>query len=139
MITFTWAPSYSVGIAEIDEQHQYFFSIANDIIKLADKKDSSKDELFTLLGKLGDYAMYHLSTEEEYFTKFEYPDVAPHIEAHNRFRTEIKKYLVDVREADVDVRGLAMKAALFSNDWLSGHILTMDKLYTKFFNEHGLV
>ena len=138
MEKFNWSSDYGVGVAEIDEQHKYFFNIANELIDLADRDETSKEELFTLLGKLGDYALYHLGTEEEYFDKFEYPDTAPHRAAHDNYRETIKRYLSDIRDENADVPGIAKKAALYSSGWLAGHIIGMDQMYSTFFNEHGL-
>lgn len=139
MEKFNWTDGYSVGVEEIDTQHKHFFEIANDLVALADSEAPEKDHLFALLGKLGNYALYHMSTEEEYFEKYDYPDVAPHIAAHDTYREVIKQYLSDIRADDADVPTLAKKAALYSSSWLASHITGMDQQYSRFFNEHGLV
>lgn len=138
MEKFNWTDAYSVHVEEIDEQHRHFFEIANELIGLAENDPADKEHLFALLGKLGNYALYHLSTEEEYFEKYDYPDVAPHIAAHESYRTAIKQYLEDVRAEDADVPALAKKAAFYSSSWLAEHITGMDQRYSAFFNERGL-
>lgn len=36
MQKYIWTEKYSVGVSEIDEQHQHFFAIANEIIEIAE-------------------------------------------------------------------------------------------------------
>ena len=138
MKKFIWTLEYSVGIESIDEQHQHFFDIANKILELADSKDSDGRELFESLEELGNYAFYHLKTEEDYFDKFKYPDAAEHIAEHDKFRDQIKKYFDTIKEEGIDMNKIGKDAAIFSGNWLYHHILLVDKKYTKFFIEKGL-
>ena len=135
---FTWTDEYSVGIKLIDDQHQHFFEIANSIIELADREGISKDELIFSLGELGNYALYHFSNEEGYFDKFEYEEAPQHIAVHNQYREKIKEYLNRVQTEGQGIEELAREIASYSNDWLSSHILSVDKKYTKFLKDHGV-
>ncbi len=137
MNKFIWTEEYSVGIKTIDEQHRRFFEIANSIIDLGEK-NVSKEELLAALGQLGDYALYHLGTEEKYFDEFHYSEAARHVAIHNQYREKIKNYLDATRNEKANIKELAKEIASYSGDWLSHHILIMDKQYTKFFIEHGL-
>ncbi len=140
MEKFIWNNDYSVGVALIDEQHQHFFEIANEIIDLADKKETGKEALFAYLGELGDYSLYHLGTEEKFFDEFKYENAPQHKVAHDAFRVTIKEHLDAAQNAttDDDIMRLSEVAAAFTGDWLKNHILVMDKQYTAFFHEHGL-
>lgn len=135
---FIWTDEYGVGIQLIDEQHKHFFEIVNKIFGLADNESSAKEELSALLDELGNYALYHLGTEEEYFSSYKYPDAVLHIDSHNKYRDVIKEYQDRVRSGKEDVKKIVEEVASYSGDWLSHHILEVDKKYTKFFNEHGL-
>ncbi|HQA96069.1 MAG TPA: bacteriohemerythrin [Candidatus Colwellbacteria bacterium] len=137
MAKFVWTEEYSVGIPSIDEQHRHFFDIANRVTDLAEKENVSREELTTNLGELGNYAFYHFSTEEGYFSKFNYEGAAIHISAHNNYRRQMEDYLGRVR-GENDLKSLAVVVANFSGNWLLGHILEMDKKYTVFFQESGI-
>jgi hemerythrin len=137
MNKFIWTEKYSVGVKTIDEQHKRFFEIANSIVDL-EEKDASREELLAALGQLGDYALYHLNTEEKYFDELHYADAERHVAIHNQYREKIKDYFEKARNEKTDIKELAKEIASYSNDWLSYHILIMDKQYTKFFIEHGL-
>lgn len=135
---FIWTDEYGVGVQLIDEQHKHFFEIVNKIFDLADNESSTKEELSAFLDELGNYALYHLGTEEEYFNTLKYPDAALHIDSHNKYRDAIKEYQDRVMGEKADVKKIVEEVAAYSGDWLAHHILEVDKKYTKFFNEHGL-
>lgn len=135
---FVWTEKYSVGVKMIDEQHKEFFGIANDLIDLAAGNSFSREEAAAHLGRLGDYALYHLGTEEEYFSKFHYPEAPIHVASHNMFRNEIVGLMNEARAEDTDLGKLSEKAAEFAIKWLSEHILVIDKKYTECFHQHGL-
>ena len=138
MEQFTWTTKYSVGIRSIDEQHQHFFEIANSLVKVALNDASAKEEILALINNLGDYAFYHLKTEENYFDKFKYPDATEHIAEHDKYRDQIKIYLDLIRDGEADIKKIGKEAAIFSGNWLYHHILLVDTKYTKFFIEKGL-
>jgi len=98
----------------------------------------TKEEVFSALEELGNYAFYHLSTEEGYFAKFGYEAAPLHVESHNEYREAISKYFEDIRKEKADVKKMAEEIAYYSSSWLSQHILVMDKQYTKFFKEKGI-
>lgn len=138
MEKFIWKEENSVGVKEIDEQHKHFFEITNGIIGLTTKENLTKEEVIKSLQELGDYAFYHLSTEESYFDKFKYQDAPLHINAHNEYREAVNEYFVKMNSQNVDIKKLAEEMSAYSGNWLLAHITVVDKQYTKFFNEHGL-
>ena len=140
MDKFVWTDDYSVGIALIDEQHKRFFEIANEVLDLSSKKDVKREALLIYLEELGNYAFYHLGTEEKFFDEFKYEGALRHKAAHDAFRKIVKENLDSVRSAviDADIVRLSEDIASFTSDWLKNHIIIMDKQYAVFFQEHGL-
>lgn len=135
---FVWTEKYSVNVKSIDEQHQHFIDIINDLNDLKNKKDLTKEDALIKVIQLGDYAFYHLDTEEELFKKTGYKDAPLHIEAHNQFRAKSKELILQVRESNEDIKKIIENCALFAGNWLLDHILVMDKEYSNWFNEHGI-
>ncbi|MEK7624694.1 MAG: bacteriohemerythrin [Patescibacteria group bacterium] len=134
---FNWTEEYSVDVSLIDEQHKHFFQIANSIIDLTENENPKKEPLMFLAGELADYAFYHLGIEESYFDKFNYKEAPYHKTEHDNYRNKIKNYLNEVRNETTNLREITKELAVFSNDWLTHHILLVDKRYTLFFREHG--
>lgn len=138
MSKYIWTEKYSVGVAEIDKQHQHFFEIANDVMEIAEKKDVPLGGLLFKVTNLSNYAVYHLLTEENIFARYHYPDSMEHIAAHDAYREKMKGFVVDVEKAGVDTQNLALKIAEFAGDWLMNHILVMDKKYEAFMRGNGI-
>ncbi|MEK7110562.1 MAG: bacteriohemerythrin [Patescibacteria group bacterium] len=138
MKRFIWDGTCSVGVESIDEQHRYFFEIANKILDLAEKETIAREDVLILLGELGDYAFYHLGTEEKYFGEFGYEDAPAHIAAHNEYRKTVEHYLEETKGEKADAKKLAVEMASYSGEWLMRHIMVMDKKYTAVFHSHGL-
>jgi hemerythrin-like metal-binding protein len=135
---FVWTPEYSVDVKEIDEQHKEFFNIINVLLEASESDSISKEMLLMKIGLLGNYAAYHLGTEESLFDQFKYDGAVKHIEAHNMFRVKIKELITKAETESVNQKEIIQEAANFAGDWLLNHILIVDKQYSKFFNEHGL-
>ncbi|TSC51938.1 MAG: hemerythrin [Parcubacteria group bacterium LiPW_41] len=134
-----WKPEYSVGIKLIDEQHQNFFRIVNNIFGLVEGKQESHDNLKKAIFDLSDYALYHLTTEEEYFEKFDYPDSIHHKEIHDLFRKKMMVYVQAIQNDVHSDKNLVVEVVGFAGNWLADHILRMDKKYTETFRLHGLI
>jgi hemerythrin-like metal-binding protein len=136
---FTWTDTYSVHIKEIDEQHQHFFELVNeidDIVKTQQAGD--RDVLMRKVEELGDYAFYHLSTEEQLFKKYGYPEARVHIDFHNLYRDKMADFITEVHNPTANLFSLAGELSDFSGSWLKNHIITVDQKYSAFFKEHGV-
>src|SRR3989344_4665653 len=134
MALLNWVEDYSVGVKEFDEQHKKMFVIINN---LYDAMHASviDDELREFINELVSYANYHFSTEEKYFAEFDYPEKEAHIKAHDFYRAKVSEF---VKEFEEHKKFLSFEILDFLEDWWLGHVITVDKKYTSFFNAHGL-
>lgn len=137
---FAWDKKYSVGVKAIDEQHQHFFEIINNIYGLLEDRETDKDALRLIITELSDYALYHFATEERYFKKFGYRKVQAHVRQHDVFRKKIKdfKNKAKTTQTAADLEQLTEKVAEFAVSWMCRHILVVDKQYSALFTERGL-
>ncbi len=129
-----WDQKYSVNVKEIDAQHQRLFELINNLYD-AMKKGEGKDVLPKIIEELANYTVYHFSTEEKYFDKFNYPETEAHKIQHKNFVdkvTEFKKGYDNLQVA------LTVDVISFLQDWLINHISGSDKKYSAFFNQNGL-
>ncbi len=136
---FIWSSEYSVNIPGIDEQHKEFLNIVNDLLKLVGDTPFIDQEAEFLCERLGNYALYHLSTEEYLFAKTGYTESAEHILSHNLFREKVKYFEDKIKDKNKDKKEVVKEMAEFSGDWLIHHILIMDKKYSRLFNEKGIL
>jgi len=129
----TWTPELSVHVREIDEQHQKFIGLLNDLTASIDH-DGGKSAADEHLGALEDYALLHFATEEKYFEKFGYPGAQEHVEEHRRMLDQLRGYRRDLERGE-DVIGVMFA---FAANWLVDHLRKMDMKYGQWFNDHGL-
>lgn len=134
MAAIEWDESLSVNVAEIDEQHQRFISIANE---LSDSLRQNKGSNFTgkIIDDLLDYAEVHFKTEEKYFEQFNYPDADNHKNEHGSFIDSVSAIKARL-EGGEGVMSLEM--VRFVSTWVLTHIRTSDKDYSRFLNDNGV-
>jgi hemerythrin len=138
MEKYSWVERYSVGVREIDKQHQRFFEMANDIIKLTGQDDVSANDLMSKISELSNYARYHFTTEENIFKKYSYLDMKEHIEAHQVYWDKMDQFVLDAKTAGGNAKKVALEVAEFAGSWLVNHIMEMDQKYIIFMHQNGL-
>ena len=129
-----WTPEMSVGVALIDRQHQEFVGLINE---LAESTKTGRAQVTTglVLMKLDSYARYHFSTEEEYFAVFNFEGAEEHILAHRQLSKRLTDFIDRFYNRNETI---TEDLAVFLMEWLENHLKTMDRKYTRCFNEHGL-
>ncbi|MCP4877763.1 MAG: hemerythrin family protein [Gammaproteobacteria bacterium] len=104
-----------------DTQHQALFELIDKI-----KEVPFDPEVLTRL-KL--YAEHHFVLEEAYMRILDYPEATDHIEAHDRFREELKAML----ETDPTMhQALQVSLSDFLYKWLDLHVFGIDKKLEEF-------
>lgn len=129
---------YVIGIPELDEQHETFFTMLDNIADVAPDlykplDDDEADALIDVIGELREYALLHFRTEEGWMREVEYPGLDKQKQAHNRFITDVIRM-----EAEL-LNGTAMpaiKVRNFMHDWYRDHILGLDKPFGEFYSKN---
>lgn len=129
----SWDDSFSVGVREIDVQHQKLIGMINIFYEHVGKE--SGQAFRTLLDSLVEYTDYHFSTEERYFDRYAYPDAGSHGEMHKQFIEKVSDVRNRLGQGKFVV---SLEITSYLKDWLTHHIKVTDKAYSKFFNDHGL-
>lgn len=129
-----WSDEYSVGVEEIDKQHQHLFMIINDLLDVINTR-ANINQLKGIINSLVEYKIFHFETEEKYFREFNYEETEDHIIKHREFnkgletlKSKYPDYTAEFAFALVD----------FLEDWLVNHLMLVDQKYRKCFNDHGL-
>ncbi len=133
-MALVWNESYSVHVKQIDLQHQHFLGILNSLYD-AIYASITKEKIEGILEELEKYSQYHFETEEKYFKEFQYSDSEIHIQKHQEFREKIAA--LRTKYAD-DSLALSVDLVDYLENWLVGHVATMDQKYVTCFTEHGL-
>ncbi|MEF2229574.1 MAG: hemerythrin family protein [Pseudodesulfovibrio sp.] len=125
---------YLIGIPELDDQHQTFFTMLDRIAEVAPDlcrplEEAEADALVDIIGELREYALLHFRTEEGCMKEADYPGLDEQKKDHNRFITAV------IRMEGEILNGMAVppiKARNFMHDWCRDHILNMDKRFGEF-------
>ncbi len=128
MEKITWLPSYEVGIAVIDGQHQKIISVINKFIDGGTVIAVDSEVLSQLLSELTSYADEHFSTEEDFFVACGYSGAANHIHEHKRYRLKIASLCKDVM---YHKENAPVELLNFLSTWWVEHILKEDLDYKK--------
>ena len=144
MVFFEWDPSFSVGIAEIDQQHKKivdFINQLNELILPAGKQDALRSKMKELsaqasvIAEMVEYSSNHFSIEEKFMRQYTYPDYEKHKKEHDYFIAKVQTFKSDF---DKGKGALSNEVMQFLKMWLRNHILKTDKEYEPFFRAKGL-
>ncbi|MBL4613491.1 MAG: hemerythrin family protein [Magnetovibrio sp.] len=120
-----WKPEYSVGIEEIDRQHQGLI----ELINLLSRDEISTGLMARMFDELEAYTKEHFTTEERLLKTAGFDDLKAHRKEHKAF----EQWLSAVRQTyGVGVTSpalLAQSVNAFLRDWLVNHILSSDMAY----------
>ena len=134
MAIFQWDASYSVKVAEIDEQHKKIVGMINALDD-AMRQGKGKEVMSNIITELIRYTATHFATEEKYFAQLNYPDT----EAHKKEHSDFVKKVTDFKQGfQTGKLGLTIQVMNFLTDWLKTHIKGTDQKYSAFFNQHGI-
>lgn len=115
-----WNPKLSVGIAEVDTQHQRMIGIYNLIVSIGITGERKK--MAELLEELGNETFAHFQYEERLMLEAGYEHIREHKEEHARLLNELGEQVEDWRSGRIP----ASELARFMYRWLIRHIVTTD-------------
>jgi hemerythrin len=124
---------FSVGIQEIDEEHQQLFRCL-DTINAALHSAYSFSAAYQALETLSEYTRTHFRVEECLMRIMKYPFFKEHQAQHHAFIAEL-----DVLRDKMLRYDAAPDMSQFLTDWLLNHIKISDTDYARFFVEQGFV
>lgn len=122
----SWRSAFSVGVTEIDDQHQQLFDCL-DALMSSLNTELSQLQSFEALAQLEHYARTHFCVEECLMRLFEYPDLEAHRAEHELFSTKIEELRTLSLDADV-----AKPTVGFLSRWLVSHIEKRDAHYAAY-------
>ncbi len=134
MPLLVWDESFSVKVNLLNRQHQKLFGFVNKYYN-ALKMGQSKSALLKLLDGLAEYAKVHFSTEERYFSQFNYNEIEEHKHEHKILTDKI----IDLNsKVEVGTNVEDDEVTKFLQIWLEAHIKGTDHKYIECFHKNGL-
>jgi len=121
----TWTPDLAVNVEKIDLQHRELIKRFNELGE-AVWDGKGKQAIGDTLRFLADYTVEHFRDEEALMLAYGYPDYAGHKKIHEDFVGEVKAFIKEFENKDVQS---AMVVSIVGKlgDWTRNHIRVMDK------------
>jgi hemerythrin len=134
MPLITWNNTLSVNVQEIDSQHKRLVELVNQLHD-AMSQGKGREVMGATLAGLIDYTRTHFAAEERLMTAHAYPGYGRHKAEHDA----LTKQVVDLQgQYQAGQPVLTIEVMNFLKDWLSKHILEVDKQLGAYLNSKGV-
>ena len=130
MAILQWSSALSVGVEEIDAQHQQLISHINALVR-AMEKGQGRSEVSQTLQFLQDYVVTHFGAEEKIMRQSVYPAYAVHKAQHDAFVRDFKP-LRQKLEKEGATAALVIQVQHQVCDWTVNHVCQTDKKLGQF-------
>jgi len=135
MAFFNWNDDLSVKIHSIDSQHMKLIEMINDFYDNI-KNRSNDESIKKLITEMRKYALSHFNLEEKYMKQFSYPDYDAHKKEHDLFMSKVVELEEKFQHGKLL---LTFEITSFLKGWVKQHIQVVDKKYSQFFIDKGIV
>ncbi len=125
-----WSDELSVGIPEVDREHQAFIGLINELNQaIADRMALAiiRQRMQAIL----DDAVQHFDHEEALLRQWRYPDADGHAEKHRSLVRELQGIMARFDDRTLEYDWIA--AGLQLKDALVEHLLSEDMKYRDFY------
>jgi hemerythrin len=133
MTDVIWDDSYRIGIEKIDEQHQGFFALFNEL-EQALKAENTEDAVTKTLDALFAYVQMHFEEEERLMSEQQYPAMNEHMAVHAAFVQQVWLMI----QSRNDQQRFVIELLQMMEDWLVTHITSLDMLLGPYLNERSI-
>ena len=123
MAYLQWDQQYSVNHSTLDQDHQRFFDLLNNLQESI-KHNHGDEAIEVTLKELITYTERHFREEEQYLKQINDPNVEKHIKEHQYFAGELQTYLKEVSEGNIVF--LTPQLLYDCITWLHSHIMGTD-------------
>jgi hemerythrin len=128
-VALQWTSTLSVGVPELDAQHQELFRRIDRLLDAMLHNDRSGAE--QLLTFLRAYVVDHFAAEERLMAQVGYPEAADHIQEHERFAATLHEVDQEFL-ASGPTAALVLKLEQQAVGWLHDHVYFTDVALGRF-------
>jgi len=121
-----WNEKYTTHDKALDELHQRLFDIVNDLHKAILAKHG-KEEIRRTIDRLIEHTQSHFALEERQMQACAYVHFQAHKEEHEKLLRKVGELDREFRQEQSNIAPDML--AFLVKEWLSGHVLSMDKDY----------
>lgn len=127
-----WSEDLSVGIPELDAEHQHFIDLANELnTAVRDRADIS--HVKALMWQLLDEARLHFAHEEQLLAEYDYADREQHAHLHRSIIAALEQHYAALNESGTESEWIQM--GLDARGILVRHLLEEDLKFRGMMNK----
>jgi hemerythrin len=127
------ADKLSVGVAELDDDHETLLALLGDLKQAVETEDAN-EALSRVLAGLTLYIGFHFAREEELLLRTKYPKYEAHRREHQAFASAVGEIHRDFQERASDA--LPRQVLEFLENWLFEHSLGADRAAAEYLLAH---
>jgi hemerythrin len=124
-----WTDALKVGDTEIDTQHEELFRLVNLLLEMTDTICLTKCVL-----SLFRHTREHFSHEEDVMRRIRYPEILPHLMAHNQLLTQLNT----LTKCIANETFVKNDWQAFFQAWLINHIENSDRKLLHYIKAHAV-
>jgi len=128
-LALQWTSALSVGVEEIDEQHQELFRRVDRLLDAMLAND--RGEAGRLVAFLLEYVEFHFAAEEALMQRCRFPGAAAHEAEHAALAAGVRELAEDFR-AQGATAALVLRLERELCDWLRDHVYLSDAALGRF-------
>ncbi|MCX7171164.1 MAG: guanylate cyclase [Proteobacteria bacterium] len=130
-----WREEYSVGIKEIDTQHQELLARSAELTRLV---GSGSTRLRGILDNISEQVASLYSSEENLMRRYEYPFIEDHMKQHSTFDRFFAELRQEIESGARDRLYLVFRIQLILVDWHINHTTKSDLHLGNFLQRAGV-
>jgi hemerythrin len=129
-----WTTEFSVGDATMDAEHKEWLGILNELGDAIDG-NANRETVGEIIRRMENYTITHLTHEELYMVRMNYP----YFDTHKRQHDALVRAIVDIREKwECGLKySLTIETVQLVKRWLMNHIKVADKKYAVYSNTYS--
>ncbi|MGD0961302.1 MAG: hemerythrin family protein [Methylomonas sp.] len=120
---FIWLDQYKIGNPTIDQQHEYLFDLANEIVDPNNDQQKTYQNILSLYH----YVREHFTAEENIMKETNCPGYEAHVKEHGQLVIKLSEITTGIISGETGKEDI-MK---FMCSWLLQHILKRDILLSE--------
>lgn len=132
-MALVWSNALSVGVPEIDAQHQELINRTNQMLA-AMKEGRGRQEVERLVEFLGEYTIEHFGAEERRMEAAKYPALAEHKKMHKAFVLDFARMSADLKKSGASSE-IVIAVHRRISDWLREHIQKRDQEFGQYLRD----
>lgn len=128
-----WKPAFACGHAQIDQEHEAFFALANALLDAAELRETHPAAFEAAFNTLLAEATKHFAEEERILQAHGFADLAPHVQLHHSLLERARTLHASAHTSDASaVEGLVQ---FLVSELVAGHILGADRAFEGLFSQ----